>query len=168
VDIEPGYVGFSRSPDLMGKLIRLGEHLSGGVGEVNHMFVLDENERVIQAEMRGVTNRMFLSDLREINESVTIVKPPPEVRLSDVVKFANSQVGICYGLWTDVGIGIDMVTWQWVPALRGARKPSWICSALGGESLRFGGWLNNCIDIYTRTPQQVKDALLTSGGVVVG
>lgn len=158
-------MGYVKSPGLMGKLIRIGEGLTGK-SEVNHMVVFGNDGKVIQAEMAGVTYNATYEDI--LSHGICyVVKPPREVNLKKVVQFAEAQVGISYGLWTDIGIGIDMVTWQWVPAFRGARKPSWICSALGTESLRFGGWLHNTIDIYTITPQQSKDALLSAGGVLV-
>ena len=163
-DIYPGYVGFSRSNGTMGKLIRFGESISGGRGEVNHMFVVDnvrDGIGVIQAEMKGVTRG------EKMTGEYLIVKPPKDVSLTRTLKFARAQVGIEYGLWTDIGIGIDMVTWQWVPAFRGARKESWICSALGAESLRYGGWLRHFIDIYTVTPQQALDALIADGAQIV-
>lgn len=165
-DIKPGYVGFSRSPGVMGRAIRFGEHLSGGVGEWNHMFIIGEDAKVIQAEMQGVTDDANVNDLL-LTYKCTILKPPPEVDLDKVVVFAKEQVGICYGLGTDIAIGIDMMTWQWFPAFRGARKPSWICSALGAEALRFGGYYHEWISVYTCTPQQVHDALMAEGAVVV-
>ena len=170
-DIQPGYVGFSRSPGLMGKLIRFGEIISGGKGEVNHMFIFSEREgyrwKIIQAQMKGVTNTVYFDELAESSSKVVVVKPPPRVCLPAVVEFAQEQVGIEYGLGTDIGIGIDMVTWQWVPAVRGARTASWICSALGCEALRYGGWLHRWIDIYTVTPQQALDELLADGAEIV-
>lgn len=162
--IPAGTVGFARSDGLMGKLIRFGEAISTGRGDVNHMFVVGYGEKVIQAEMAGVTDTQLLS---EMTDDYILVQPPKCVDLTRVATFAHKQVGIEYGLWTDIGIGIDIVTWQWVPAFRGARKPSWICSALGAEALRFGGWIHNWVDIYTCTPQQVLDALLADGGTLL-
>lgn len=164
-DIKPGYVGYVKSNGLMARLIRIGEGLSSKA-DVNHMVIFGNDGKVIQAEMAGVTDTATYEDILS-HDICYVVKPPRQLNLKKVVQFAEAQVGISYGLWTDIGIGIDMVTWQWVPAFRGARKPSWICSALGTESLRFGGWLHNCIDIYTITPQQSKDALLSDGGIVL-
>lgn len=164
-EIKPGYVGFSRSNGTMGKLIRFGELISSGRGEVNHMFVVErvegENIYVVQAEMKGVTSGSLLTG------EYLIVTPPPGVSRPKTLKFARAQVGIEYGLGTDVAIGIDMVTWNWVPSFRGARKPSWICSALGAEALRFGGWIKTWVDIYSCTPQQVLDALILAGSEIV-
>lgn len=162
--ITPGTVGFARSNGVMGRLIRFGEMISTGRGDYNHMFVVGENNSVIQAEMSGVTDTQTLD---EMTDDFVLLRPPKKVSLPRTVQFAKSQVGIEYGLWTDIGIGIDIVTWQWVPAVRGARRASWICSALGAESLRFGGWIHNWVDIYTPTPQQVFDALLADGATVL-
>jgi hypothetical protein len=164
--IKPGYVGYVKSNGLMGKLIRFGEAISSGKGEVNHMVVFGNDGKVIQAEMPGVTCNATYEDVLA-HDTCIVVKPPKYVRLADVVRYAEAHVGTEYGLWTDIGIGIDMVTWQWVPAVRGARKDSLICSALGSEALRFGGWLYKWIDIYTVTPQQSMDALLSTGGTVL-
>lgn len=164
-DIKPGYIGFSRSNGLMGSLIRFGESLSGK-GDVNHAFIVGDKSNVIQAEMKGVTNDQTLEDMLGHDKCV-IVKPPPGVSLGKVVEFGEFYLGTSYGLWTDVAIGIDMVTAQWVPALRGARKDSIICSALAGEALRYSGWLHHWVSIYDVTPQQLLDAVLADGGVVV-
>lgn len=165
-DIRPGYVGYVKSSGLMGKLIRTGETLSGGHGDVNHMVIFGDGGKVIQAEMKGVTYDATYEEILS-HDVCHVVRPPGFVDLRKVVDFGEFYVGCEYGLWTDVGIGIDMVTWQWVPAVRGARKDSIICSALGSEALRFGGWLHHWVSIYTVTPQQSLDAIIADGGVVI-
>lgn len=162
----PGYVGFSKSDGFMGRAIRFGEMISGGRGEVNHMFIVDKVDgdrcTTIQAQIKGVTRGELLDG------EYLILQPPRGVSLNRVLAFARKQVGLEYGIFTILAIAIDIITWQWVPSFRGARKPSWICSALGAECLRFGGWLHaGWIDIYTVTPQQVLDALLKEGWEVV-
>jgi len=169
--LKAGQVGFARSNGTMGKLIRFGEAISTGRGEVNHMFIVDyvdyKSESspyqvyVIQAELKGVTRGSLLTG------EYVILQPPKTVNLAKVLKFARRQVGLEYGVLTIFAIAFDIVTWSWVPSLRGARKPSWICSALGAESSRFGGWLHDFIDIYDCTPQVVLDAMLEDGWEVV-
>ena len=166
MNIQPGYVGYCKSPGLMAKLIRFGEGLSGK-GEVNHMVIFGDHGKVILAEMKGVTYDATYEEILS-HDTCYVVRPPGFVDLRRVVDFGEFYVGTEYGLGTDIGIGIDMCTKQWVPAVRGARKDSIICSALGSEALRFGGWLHHWVSIYTVTPQQSKDALLADGGVVVG
>jgi len=161
-----GYVGFARSDGFMGRAIRCGEFISGGRGLVNHMFVVDEVNSlgdifVIQAEIKGVTRG------EQLTGEYVILKPPPSVNLNRVLKFARRQVGLEYGVLTIVAIALDIILWDWVPSFRGARKSSWICSALGAESARFGGWLHDFIDIYNVTPQQVMEAMLQSGWEIV-
>lgn len=165
-DIQPGYVGYVRSNGLMGRLIRFGEAISSGRGEVNHMVIFGDHGKVIQAEMKGVTYDATYEEVLS-HDICFVVRPPEYVDLRKVVDFGEFYVGTSYGLGTDIGIGVDMVTWQWVPAVRGVRKDSIICSALGSEALRYGGWLHHWPDIYTVTPQQSMDAVLADGGVVV-
>lgn len=163
--IEPGFVGFTRSDDFMGKLIRLGESLTSHA-DVNHMFIVGDHGKVIQAQMKGVTYDASLDQMLA-HQTCYVLRPPGFVDLRKVVDFGEFYVNTAYGLGTDVAIGIDMLTSNWVPAFRGARKDSIICSALGMQALRFGGWLHHFVDVYSCTPQQVKDALLSDGAVLV-
>jgi hypothetical protein len=165
-DIKPGYVGYVRSSGTMGKLIRFGEAISSGRGDVNHMVIFGNDGKVIQAEMKGVTYDATYQDVLD-HDICYVIKPPKQVNLKKVVEFGEFYVGTEYGLWTDIGIGIDMVTWNWVPSFRGARKDSIICSALGSEALRFGGWLHHWTSIYTVTPQQSLEALVEDGGTIL-
>ena len=150
----------------MGRAIRFGEAISTGRGLVNHMFIVDyvdadQNAYVIQAEIKGVTRGSLLTG------EYIILQPPKNVNTAKLLKFARRQVGLKYGVLTIFAIAFDIITWSWVPSLRGARKSSWICSALGAESSRFGGWLHDFIDIYDCTPQVVLDAMLEDGWEVV-
>jgi hypothetical protein len=156
----PGYIGFAKNRGVMGKLIRVGEWLKFRKGSGwNHMFVVAEDgNHIIQATLEGVTDTALLTEVAPGGEYV-VFAPPPGVRADDVLRFARSQVGTKYGVLTILAIAIDILTWQWVPALRGARKNSWICSGLTCEALRFGGWLYNWIDVYTVTPAQAYEAL---------
>lgn len=157
---EPGSIGFARTTGAMGWLIRLGEWLKFRKCDFNHMFlVAEDGNHIIQATLRGVTDVTLLTEVAPGGGKYITVPLPAGVRAEDVLKFARRQVGIRYGYWTILAVAIDILTWQWCPALRGARKPSWICSALSCEALRYGGWLYDTIDIYTITPEQAYAAL---------
>ena len=149
----------------MGRLIRVGEFLRFRKGSKwNHAFIVSDKvdihgeQLVIQATLRGVTDDKPLSSVAP-NGSIQIFPLPKGVNAKKVLAFANNQVGLRYGYFTILAIAIDILTWQWFPAFRGARKPSWICSALVMESLRYGGFLHNAIDIYTITPAEAFDIL---------
>ena len=143
----------------MGRLIRLGEHIRFKRGsEWNHMFVVsdevdvDGTPFVIQATLRGVTDTCRLDQVALGGHYITM--PPPDAcDRHELLVFAKAQVGVEYGILTILAIALDIVTWDWFPAFRGARKLSWICSALACESMRYAGWLHNFVNIYTVTPQ---------------
>jgi len=160
--VQPGDIGFARTTGIMGRLIRLGEWLKFRKSTFNHQFILDREVDgvwyVIQATLRGITDSATLDSVARSGTYVTM-PPPDEVDRARVLQFARAQVGLEYGYWTILAISLDILTWQWVPSLRGARKQSWICSALTCEALRFGGWLHNWLDVYDVMPQQAYDLL---------
>ena len=158
-----GDVGFSHSNGAMGRLIRLGEWMRFRRGSRwNHQFIVSDETApdgcplVIQATLRGVTKTARLDSM---GDYVTM-PPPAGTNRAKVLAFAHAQVGIEYGILTILAIALDIVTWNWVPSFRGARRQSWICSALANEALRFGGWLHPWIDIYDVTPAQGFAALM--------
>ena len=162
---QAGDIGFARTTGIMGRLIRLGEWLSFRRGSKwNHEFVVSDKVDtdgvpfVIQATLRGVTDTARLDEVA-IGGDYVLVSPPDAVDRHELLAFLKAQVGIRYGFWTILAISLDIVTWQWFPAFRGARKQSWICSALVNEAMRFAGWLHPWIDIYTVTPAQGWEAL---------
>ena len=165
---QPGDIGFARTNGLMGRLIRVGEWLRFKKGSHwNHEFIVSDlvaengEPLIIQATLRGVTETARLSEVAPGGSYLTM--PPPDgVDRHEMLVFAKSQVGIEYGFWTILAIALDIVTWDWFPAFRGARKQSWICSALVEESMRYGGWLRHWIDIYTVTPAQSYLAILSA------
>ena len=141
----------------MGLLIRVGEWLKFRRGYWNHAFVVSDIDEfgmvwIIQATLRGVI-RSPLNMVAPGGVYKTFA-PPKKCDRSLIVEFAKAQVGMHYGILTILAISIDILSWQWVPALRGARKNSWICSAMTEEALRAGGWIYPYIDIYTVTPEQ--------------
>lgn len=156
--VSVGDIGFAKTKGVMGRLIRLGEVLRFKKGsEWNHEFIVsdfrDGEFYITQATLRGVTNTAKLTEVAPGGHYITM-PPPFEVDRQKLLLFAASQVGITYSLGTILAIALDIVTWNWVPSFRGSRKPSWICSGLVNEALRFGGWLHQWIDIYTVTPAQ--------------
>ena len=163
--MNPGDVGFSHTTGLMGRLIRVGEFLRFRKGsDFNHAFIVSDKtdangeHLAIQATLKGVTADVPVSQVAPGGKTV-FVSLPEGVDPKKVLAFANNQVGLRYGYFTILAIAIDILTWQWFPSFRGARKPSWICSALVMESLRYGGFLHNAIDIYTITPAEAFDIL---------
>lgn len=165
--IQPGTVGFAHSTGVMARLIRMGEFMRWQAGSaVNHEFLVSDevDERgvplAIQATMGGVTDNVPIDQVSPEPGWASFLNPPPEVSRSMAIEFAKAQVGDPYGLFTDIAIGVDIVTWDWFPSFRGARRNSWICSALVQESLRYAGWLHNWKNIYTVTPAQGYVALL--------
>lgn len=162
---QPGDVGFAHTTGIMGRLIRWGEWLKFKRGSGwNHMFIVDRivdgEPYIIQATLKGVTDTAKLSEVAPGGNYI-VMQPPLGTSRKQIVTFARAQVGLEYGLWTIVALTIDILSWQWFPALRGARKESWICSALVMESLRYGGALFDILDIYTITPAQAYCLLNT-------
>ena len=97
-----------------------------------------------------------------------IIRPPAGVEPSRTVAFARHQVGDEYGYLTVLGCALDILPPRWLKwPLRFRTRRTWICSALGAESLRFGGWYAPWGTIYSVTPAQVMRALLESGGTEV-
>lgn len=143
----------------MGVMIRLGEWIRFRAGSRwNHAFIVsDETDSrgiplLIQAQIRGVTSVMPIDQLPG---DCLILDAPAGVDPAKVLAFAKAQVGIEYGILTILAIAIDILTWNWFPSFRAARKQSWICSALVFESLRYGGYLRNVVDIYEVTPAEI-------------
>jgi len=157
--INLGDIGFARTKGTLGLLIRVGEWLKGGRGEVNHAFTIVQLEpevRIVEATLKGVKNHTLQSLLNKGAELV-IVSPPAEANPAKIVEFNLKQVGDPYGIISDLCIGVDLLTWDSWPSVR--RNWTWICSALAGESLRYAGWLKKWGDIYCVTPQALYNAI---------
>jgi hypothetical protein len=119
---------------------------------------VDGTSFVIQATLRGVTNTCRLDQVA-LDGRIFTMAPPDACDRHELLAFAKAQVGVRYGIGTIIAIALDIATWDWFPAFRGARKQSWICSALVCESMRFSGWLYNFVNIYTVTPQDGWNAV---------
>jgi hypothetical protein len=167
---DPGDIGFSHNTKPMARCIQFGEWLKLREREYNHEFVVDRVNQfgvatIIQATLSGVTDTM---DLREVapGGSFTILTPPPSVDVEKLLEFCRSQVGIQYSILTIAALALDIVSWNWVPTFMNAHRPSWICSGLINEGLRYGGWLHQWTNIYTVMPQQGYDALTAENWTV--
>ena len=159
---EPGDVVFAHSNGIMGRAIRFAERLRGRSGSFyNHVCFVDRVEDgvafVLQAEPRGVTIDKPISTVGEY----LLMRPPPSVDVDRMMFFARKQVGFRYSWLTIAALCLDILTPGWFPTFQPANKRSnsWICSALTGESLRFGGWYHRWPSIYLVTPSQVYVAL---------
>jgi hypothetical protein len=162
--VSAGSIGFARTTGIMGRLIRLGEWLKFRQSEFNHMFIVSDgvDEKgeplIIQATIRGVTGSAPLNTVAPGGQFV-ILTLPAGVDPQKVLEFAKSQIGTEYGVLTILAIALDILSFSWVPAFMGSRKPSWICSGLSCEALRFGGWLHEWVNLYTVMPPQAYDVL---------
>ena len=154
----PGDIVFSHSNGLMARAIRFGEFLRWRKGSHwNHACVISRVDKdgtayVIQAELRGVSE----ARLHTVGQYI-ILEPPARVNRNKVLAFTKAQIGSSYGLLSIASIVADIITPSWFPSMR--RRNTWICSAVTGEALRYGGWLHNWSDIYMITPAQLFDAL---------
>ena len=154
----PGDIVFAHSNGIMGRAIRFGEFLRWRKGSHwNHACVVSRVDKdgvayVIQADIKGVNE----ARLDSVGQYV-IIELPGRVNRNKVLAFTKAQVGSKYGILSILSIVTDIITPNWFPSMR--RKNSWICSAVTGEALRYGGWLHNWADIYTVTPAQLFDAL---------
>lgn len=138
----------------MGWLIRVGEFLKFRKCAWDHMFVIGENG-IVQATLKGVTDNQPINPKWEY----VLVTPPCDVE--KMMEFLEAQVGIKYSWLTILSIAFDILTWNWVPSLMNSYRPSWICSGLACESLRYGGWFHEWTNVYLVTPQQAFTALNT-------
>lgn len=165
---QPGDLVFCHSTGFVGGGIRLIEKFrrdwaktnEAGGAKYNHVAILDEplnatDWSIIQAEASGVTDTGWLSDVAP-GGSYTIVPLPDGVNRERVLAFARAQVGYRYGWLTDASILVTLFT----PTFVNLTAPhTWICSALGAESLRCGGWIHDWADLLAVTPAQLWLAL---------
>jgi len=162
---EPGSIGFCHSKGIIGWAIRLGEHLRFRHGDFwNHVFIVSDktNEQgeqlVIQALGGGVDDTKSISTIAP-GGKYKIIPPPIDVLGTDVLMFAERQVGSPYGYVSIISIALQIILPKWFPLPRIRTNSSWICSALGAESLRCGGWVHDWPDIYSVVPSELYAAL---------
>lgn len=171
---EPGDLVFCHSAGVVGAGIRLAEFFrrdwyesklgitrSERPGDFwNHVAVLTQvvgtpdNWMVIQAEGKGVAAAKLGTVAP--GGKYEIVRLPKGLDPGKVVRFMNAQTGSHYGFVTIASILVTLLT----PRFFNVMLPgTWICSAVAGEALRFGGWLHDWSDVYQVTPAQLWMAL---------
>jgi len=154
----PGDIVFAHSNGLAGRLIRLGEFLRWRKGSHwNHACVISRIDSqgeayVIQADLKGVNE----APLSSVGQYV-IIELPRGVNRNKVLGFTKAQLDSKYGLLSILSIVFDILSPNWFPSMR--MPNTWICSAVTGEALRYGGWLQNWDDLYCVTPAQLFEAL---------
>lgn len=115
----------------------------------------DGDWSLIQALSNGVVadSPSAPSRLSHYDRYVAVKCPGDGAR---TVAFATAQVGAKYGFVTIASILVTLLT----PRFLNVMLPgTWICSAVGAECLRFGGWLHNWPDLYDVSPAELFVAL---------
>jgi len=159
---QPGDIVFAHSDGAMGRAIRFGERIRWGEkpSHWNHVAIVSRVDTtgvyVIQAEPRGVTDDKRIESVGEY----VLFSPPIGTQADWILQFAEEQVGSRYGWGSIVSIFFDILTPNWFPSFR--RPSTWVCSALVAEALRYGGWLSDWGDIYTVTPAQLYESLVST------
>lgn len=162
---QPGTIGFTHSSGIQGKLIRFGEWLRFRTGSFwNHVFIVsDETDEhgeplVIQAIAKGVNGSFPLATVAP-GGSYELVVTPADVNPAKVLAFAKSQIGQEYGWISIISIALRILLPKWLPLPSMRSTATWICSALGGESLRCGGYVHSWPDVYSVVPSELYAAL---------
>lgn len=159
-EASPGDLVFCHSKGFIGRAIRLAERLRWRGGDAyNHVAVLSEpagfDWRIIQAEAHGVTSNGLLSTVAP-GGSYEIIPLPAGISHDRVLAFARAQEGRRYGFLTIASIVVTLLAPRFVNVML---PDTWICSAVVGESIRFGGWLHSWPDVYQVSPAQLWEAL---------
>lgn len=161
-----GRLVFAHNPSFFGRCIRFGERLRGVAGsQWNHVGIIDHelptgDWAVVEAEARGVVTGR-LSDIAKGGSHEVVALAGAET--ARVLAFARMQIGDRYGWLSIATIVVNLLTPRWfhLPSVRSRR--TWICSALGAEGARAGGWLHDWPDIYDVMPSELYAALPTKG-----
>ena len=159
-----GDLVFCHSKGLVGAAIRLGQWVrnpSKGWWQYNHVAVIDgwDDERqdftVIQARAAGVTRGDHLSSI-DPGGFYEVLPFPKAASVSDFVFFLRHQVGDKYGFFTDVCIGLNVLTPK-VIKFDIRHDGTWICSGVASGGLWFAGWepIADVPDIYQVTPSEL-------------
>jgi len=126
-------------------------------GDKNHVAWLDHQAAdgswfIGQAEGCGVTDDKPLI----LGPNDVIVKVPIGCDRAKALTFWRAQVGLKYGFLTIVSELFTLLSPKFFDVML---PDTWICSALAGEGLRFGGWYRASGDIYQVTPDELWTAL---------
>ena len=161
-DYTAGSLVFCHSKGFVGGSIRWCEKLRRDWAKTNektgakynHVAILDRivdgEWTVIQAEGKGVTGGAELSSVAP-GGSYAIVPLPAGVDQEKVLAFARSQVGYKYGFITVASIFLTLFTPRFINVML---PYTWICSAVGMESWRAGGFVHQWPDVYQVSPAQ--------------
>ncbi len=127
-------------------------------GDKNHFAWLDRQDStgqwfIGQAEGCGVT----IDKPLVLGPNDAVVKIPTGCDREKFLFFARAQVGRKYGFLTILSIFLT----ELMPMAVNVMLPdTWICSAVVGEALRFGGWYHDWPDIYQCAPDELWEALV--------
>ena len=161
--MKQGDLVFCHNTDIVGRAIRWGEWLRFRKGAYyNHVATVDvpvpgggltgNDWFVIEALGSGVTNLRRLSTIVSPGGTYTIVPAPDGVDTAKQMEFLHAQAGYQYGFLTIASI----ITTFILPRFINVMLPNtWICSALGAEGLRAGGWIHCWPDLYQVNPAQL-------------
>ena len=163
-DHQIGDLVFCHSKGLVGGAIRLGQWLRNpqqGWWQYNHVAVIDgwdeaaQDFTIIQARAAGVTRGDHLSTVSP-GGFYEVVPFPGDANLPDFIHFLRSQVGDKYGFFTDVCIGVNVLTPKAIK-MDIRHDGTWICSGVTAGSLWFAGWepMVDVSDIYQVTPSEL-------------
>ena len=159
--MQSGNLVFCHGKNLISRGIRLAQWVRFKNSQITHVAVLSaptldkKDWIVIQARSHGVEISL-LSLLQD--ESPIILAPPDSADRMALVTFMKAQVGDRYGFVTILSI---LVTMLLPGALSVMKSNTWICSAVAGEAMRFGGWYHSWGNIYQITPAQLYDSMTT-------
>jgi len=165
MEYRPGQIGFCHSTNIFGKAIRFGERLRFRHGNFwNHVFIISDEidstgePLIIQAISKGVDGSRPLSQVAP-GGRYQVLELPAGVDAAKVLAFAKSQIGSGYGYVSIASIVLQILMPRWFPMLTVRSRSTWICSALGAESARAGGWVYSWPDIYSVVPSELYAAL---------
>lgn len=133
--MQPGDIGVCHGTGIVDRVIEFGERLHGAGRDAkwSHAFVVVSAQGdTIEAQAFGVVRSTVASH----GPDVRIFDCPAGVDRQKVVATANKMLGVEYGYWDDLLLGIDCLT-HWTLHERG---DSVICSELAAMCLVAGGW----------------------------
>jgi hypothetical protein len=154
-DAVAGDLVFFDSPGKVAWALKVAQRIRWR-GNKNHVAWLDRFENgswyIGQAEGSGVT----IDKKLELGIWDRVTNLPPGCSHSLTLEFLRAQVGRKYGFLTIVSIFLTLLSPKFVNVMA---PDTWICSAVIGEGVRFGGWYHPWPDIYQVAPDQLWSAL---------
>lgn len=131
-----GDIGAASGTAFVSKLIQTGQRWHGDPDwRWNHIVVVvDDNGNTVEATGSGVTRGHV-----DRHDLILNLGCPAGVDRAKVVGFAVAHLGVEYGYFDDVLLGVDCLT----RARLCWRGDSLICSELGALALKAGGWVSS-------------------------